>query len=258
MYKCEYCGAEFEQSLDIHSVRFCCDKHRRQWISKTAITKRIANGTFVSPFKTWKNNKRAPFGTWKCCHCDFVGETRRDLKQHQKKEHPSFCKLGWNKGLTKETSSEIAKNSAAVKAAMNTPESREKRIKIQKSLWTEEKRKLKSEEKKKLYSEHPEKHPNRKLANNRNKMSYPEQIAFDWLKNHEIVFEHQKQIGKYFAYFFIPSLNSIIEIDGTYWHNKEHDAQRDKEILEQFGIKTIRISTSERIIDKLGIIFNVL
>lgn len=205
-----------------------------------------------------KNNKRAPYGTWKCPHCDFIGETRSKLKEHQHKEHPQFCvEGGWNKGLTKETSYIIAKNSQAVKLSMNTEESKEKRSAIQKSLWTEEKRKLRSEEKKKFYSEHPEKHPNRILANNRKKMSYPEKVAFDWLNSNNIQFEHQKQIGKYFVDFFIQSLNSIIEIDGIRWHNKDKDAQRDKEILEHFGIKTIRISTSEKIEDRLSTIFSL-
>lgn len=52
------------------------------------------------------NRKRLPFGTWKCPHCEFIGETRAKLKIHQHKEHPQFCvEGGWNKGLTKETNS---------------------------------------------------------------------------------------------------------------------------------------------------------
>ena len=258
MNKCENCGAEFDNALDINSSRFCCEHCRRVWIGKTSTTRHIKEGTFVSPFKTWNRQNHAPYGTWKCPHCEFIGETKRFLRNHIKEKHSEFCgNNSWNKGLTKETSPEVAKNSAAIKATMNTPESREKRSKIQKVCWTEGRRKAKSEEKKKLYAEHPEKHPNRKLANNRKKISYPEQIAFDWLTEHKIIFEHQKQIGHFFADFYIPSINSIIEIDGTHWHNSEKDKLRDKEILDNFGIKTIRISTKEQIKDRLSIIFNV-
>lgn len=53
------------------------------------------------------------------------------------------------------------------------------------------------------------KHPNRKLAGNRKKMTYPEQVAFDWLIEHKITFVHQKEFCfnemKRFVDFYIPS-----------------------------------------------------
>ena len=55
--------------------------------------------------------------------------------------------------------------------------------------WTEEKRKVKSEEKKEFYELNPEAHPNRKLAGNRNKMTYPETVAYDWFIENNIEVE---------------------------------------------------------------------
>lgn len=81
-----------------------------------------------------------------------------------------------------------------------------------KQIWTPERRKARSEQKKELYRKFPEKHPNRKLANNRLKMSYPEKLVYDWLTEEKISFEHQKFIKPYHADFCIGSL--IIEIDG--------------------------------------------
>lgn len=93
------------------------------------------------------------------------------------------------------------------------------------SAWTSDRRKAQSDAKKKLYAEHPEKHPNRKLANNRVNMSYPERLVFDHLTNVGIAFEHSKKIDKYFVDFCIGSL--VIEVDGAAFHDAEYDSARD-------------------------------
>lgn len=131
---------------------------------------------------------------------------------------------------------------------MNKEEQKLRLRNFNKAYWTEERRKAKSEQKKKLYTEHPEKHPNRKLAYNRVKMSYPEQITFDWLKEHNISFKHQKQFGKYFVDFYIQDKNLAIEIDGEHWHDKERDKIRDSWIIDNFKISIIRISTKEKLL----------
>ena len=109
------------------------------------------------------------------------------------------------------------------------------------SIWTPERRKLQSEAKKKLYKEHPEKHPNRKLANNRQQMSYPEKLVYDWLTTQSIEFIHQRKIDKYYVDFNIGSL--CIEVDGKYFHNKESDIKRDK-IITDLGFTIRRVSAS--------------
>lgn len=107
--------------------------------------------------------------------------------------------------------------------------------------WTPERRKAQSESKKKLYAEHPEKHPNRKLANNRQKMSYPERLVYDWLTSQNIEFIHQRKIDKYYVDFTIGSL--CIEIDGKYFHDVEYDKIRDARLTE-LGFSVRRISAS--------------
>lgn len=107
-----------------------------------------------------------------------------------------------------------------------------------------------SDKKKQLYKDFPEKHPNRKLANNRNHMSYPERITYDWLIDNNIEFEHQKQIDKYFVDFFIVKFNFIIEIDGEYWHNDIDDKERD-DLIKTYNYKIYRIKAKERIIERL-------
>jgi hypothetical protein len=158
------------------------------WIGKLSIEKRIKNGTFVSPFSFIKiKQPHAPYGTWKCELCNLVFETRAKLYEHNREFHPVPKGSSWNKGLTKETDKRVAKN------AKNVSESLKKAIANgyvsptwNGTYWTEEKRKEQSERKKKLYKEHPEKHPNRKLANNRSRMNYPEQVTYDWLLQNNI------------------------------------------------------------------------
>ena len=111
-----------------------------------------------------------------------------------------------------------------------------------------------SQQKKIFYKKNPEKHPNRLLANNRNKMSYPEKVAYDWLIANNVKFEHQKKIGRYYVDFFITDTKLIIEIDGQYWHDKDKDEKRD-EIINKLGYKIIRIFAKENIHKRLSDIF---
>lgn len=79
-------------------------------------------------------------------------------------------------------------------------------------------------------------------------------IAFDFLISKSIIFEHQKQIGKYFVDFCIDK--TIIEIDGAHWHNKEKDAIRDNE-LSLLGYTVYRIDSKERIHHRIEQIISV-
>ena len=113
--------------------------------------------------------------------------------------------------------------------------------KYKKPFSDESKRKM-SISRKKLLKERPELHPNRLLAGNRNKMSFPERIAFDFLTREKIQFKHNAQIGKYFVDFLIGDI--AIEIDGERWHDSQKDAIRDEKI-SLHGIKIFRFKAKE-------------
>ena len=78
-------------------------------------------------------------------------------------------------------------------------------------------------------------------------MTYPEQIAANWLASHGILFEYQYKtiFNEHTRYvdFFLPDFNLYIEIDGEYWHskNQEVDAMKDYFVLHIQGIKTLRV-----------------
>ena len=127
-------------------------------------------------------------------------------------------------------------------------------------IWTAERRKIQSERKKLLYAEHPEKHPNRKLAGNRGKMTYPEQLVNDWLVEHNynpIHNWHYKtdKINRYVD-FYIESLMLIIEVDGEYWHADSAADKVKDEDAQAHGFVTLRIKPKDGVIAQLENFFN--
>lgn len=195
--------------------------------------------------------KAKPEG-WICCWCDKQFRTRRLLKQHKKEVHCSNASIPWNKGLTKETDERVKKGAKTLSS--NIKNGLTKQF-DHKKYWTEERRKEQSERKKKLYSEHPEKHPNVKLAGNRLKMTYPEQVTLDWLNEHSIKNEHNyhfitEKFNRYID-FYLPDLNIFVEVDGEFWHkDKQKDVDKDNDALAN-GIKTIRIKPKLNIREQL-------
>lgn len=191
-------------------------------------------------------------------NCKFCNKDCKSLNSF--KNHERLCphnpdrkyvshtkgKTPWNKGLTKETDERVAENA---KGVSNTLKGRPSSV-----VWTDEMRKAKSDWRKQLHKDFPEMHPNRRLAGNRKKMSYPEKVAYDYLTRYNIVFEHNKKIDKYYPDFLIGKL--IVEIDGAQWHDKEKDKIRD-EIISSYGYQIVRILSTENIEERLSEILGV-
>lgn len=193
-----------------------------------------------------------------CLRCKRVTTTGQLTRNHSgdycpgmKPESEIIQKTVWNKGLTKETDERVLRNSIGVSKGMKKCilEGRHHGV-FSSEFWTEEERIKKSEEKKEYFRKHPEKHPNRLLANNRNKMTYPERVAFDWLERNLIEFSHQVKIDKYHVDFLIGM--KIIEIDGEQWHpiGNESDLIRDRYLIS-IGYEVFRIRSKERIEERL-------
>lgn len=250
---CENCGKEHDGSYG--SGRFCSKSCRCKFNGRQANKNGKLTGHPNYNIEC-KGNKPRPEG-WKCKWCDLIFKSRRERSKHTNEVHIRDKEHPWNYGLTKETSEKIRANSELLKDLYKSG----KIIKADKRLvWTEERRKKQSENKKKFYAEHPEAHPNRKLANNRSKMSYPEKIVYDWLTEKNIAFEHNKLIRTKtitrYADFYLKDYNLIIEVDGEFWHNRkiEKDKKKDFE-AEEAGYTTLRIKAKERIIDRLNNFF---
>lgn len=196
-----------------------------------------------------------------CKFCGKACKNANSLRNHERlcpsnpdRKYVSHTlgKTAWNKGLTKETDLRVKKNGESVSIAMKNSELVKEHLS---NMWTDELRQKQSEQKKLLYSEHPEKHPNRKLAGNRGKMTYPEQLVNDWLIEHSIEFVHNYQYitDKFNRYvdFYLVEQNIFIEVDGEYWHqDKTLDEAKDFDAM-QHGIKTIRIKPKHNVIEQL-------
>ena len=107
------------------SGRFCSDHCRRVYSGKKV-------QHHICHFKV----ERAPYGTWKCPHCEFIGETRALLNIHKKENHPEMSGRShpcWNKGLNKENSEIIRKAAEKYKQGV-----KEGRIIPKVHRWTED------------------------------------------------------------------------------------------------------------------------
>ncbi len=163
-------------------------------------------------------------------------------------------RTAWNKGLTKETDNRVKKQSEQVSRATKGKKGRP---------WTLIQRQKQSQCAKDRYRQFPENHPNRKLAGNRNKMTYPEKLVFDYLSQLQLYPEHNNYVKGYYPDFIIKN-NIIIEVDGIRWHNMNnknyviYQTKRDK-ILREAGYTIFRISTKniiselKKILSKLNI-----
>ena len=76
-----------------------------------------------------------------------------------------------------------------------------------------------------------------------------ETAVYNELKKAGIVFETQKVVGgKFIVDAYIPSLNLIIEVDGSYWHSLDRIKKKDKAenaYLAKCGYKVLRIPEKE-------------
>lgn len=256
MFVCENPKCKKEHDGSYGSGRFCSDSCRRSFNAQQNDFEHIR--TKRIEYINGNPSARSPHGTWKCKNCNLIFNTRRELFAHNKENHPHEG-TGWNKGLTKYTDKRVAENAKNVSKTMKEKSKLGLLNKWFSDGWTDEMRKTFSDMKKKLYMEHPEKHPNRKLANNKHKMTYPEKIAFEWLTEHNINFVNQYKLvleGNARYVDFLVNNNIIIEIDGDFWHpiGNKNDFCKD-ELAKKHGYVTYRIRASERIIDKLQEIF---
>ena len=123
-----------------------------------------------------------------CKFCSKECKSPNSLRNHERlcKSNPNkqesnlknrINTIPWNKGLTKETDDRVKKNAEGVKESMKTLFDSGYRTPAQNEYWTEERRKQRSDWRKQLHKDFPETHPNRRLAGNRSKMTYPEKVA---------------------------------------------------------------------------------
>lgn len=100
--------------------------------------------------------------------------------------------------------------------------------------------------------EHPERHPNRILANNRKNLSYPEKLCIEFLEENKIPFVSNKYVNGYFPDLIVNE-KYVIEIDGEHWHKNDNinrKLKRKESILKE-GYLTIDYISANNVINNL-------
>lgn len=194
-------------------------------------------------------NKKSYTGHYVHMHTDA---NKKRIKTIQKNISDGTL-VWWNKGKNKETDSRVLKLSTSLKRMYRSGEIH--------GTWTGKKMPKSSRDKmsssrKKLLALRPDLHPNRRLAGNRSKMTYPEQLVFDYLSVNNYVFRHNFRIDKYWVDFIIDS-KFVIEVDGSRWHSSpsqlEYDNNRDT-IIKSRGYIIFRISAKNVISNLIDIL----
>ena len=74
----------------------------------------------------------------------------------------------------------------------------------------------------------------------------PQEVKIaNYLSELGLRWESQRQVGKYFVYFWIAEIGTVIEADGVYGHFSQKDKERDSFLLDS-GIDQILHIKSER------------
>ena len=87
------------------------------------------------------------------------------------------------------------------------------------------------------------------LAKNLKKSATREEkhLWYDFLSRYEIRFQRQKSIDNYIADFYCHKAKLVIELDGSqhYTEDGRHDDELRTEVLEEYGLRVIRITNKQ-------------
>ena len=266
MYKCKYCGKEFEskQKLGGHSIRcdnnpanqvvyYCtfCNKeftclsglHRHEKSCKNNPAR------IVEKHKSPRlNNNNDIFVNLFCRFCGKQCKNENSLRSHERMcpQNPDktyrnkFNTLGcpsWNTGLTKETDSRLLKASVTLsnntKGIKRNPLSEQHKLNISAGM-------------RKFLKDNPDKVPYK--LNHSSTMSYPEQYFSKLFRNESFNFIYHYHIGMYELDFADIDKQVDIEIDGEQHYTDKRIVDSDirhTEYLENLGWKIYRIRWSD-------------
>jgi very-short-patch-repair endonuclease len=191
-----------------------------------------------------------------CCHCGKECKNRNSYINHErlcplnlKRQYVNGMtgKVAWNSGRTKKDNNKVLQYAQTIKS--NFLNGKIRKAWKGKHLSQATKDKL-SKSRLKFLKIHPEMHPNNLLSGNRSRLTYPEQLVFNYLTEQKIEFINHIQIDRYWPDFVLFS-KFIIEVDGERWHSnvkqKEYDKNRDNK-LKSFGYVVYRIPAEDTII----------
>lgn len=254
MYKCKYCGREFEKRHQlIGHVAWCKEK---PGYSEKAKKKQLEEARSKIKFHKSNSNYTKDLTEYTCQYCSRSCIGKNSLVQHEIrcKQNPNKIKVvsgfikynkentgPWNKGLTKETDERVAKGANTLKE--NYKNGKAIPPFLGKNMSDEHKQKI-SKSRKKYLEENPDKVPY--LLNHSSKISVPEQYFIEVFAKENIPLKFHKQISLYQLDFYNETKMFYLEIDGEQ-HYQAKSIERDKkrcEYLTSLGWKGLRIRWS--------------
>lgn len=106
-----------------------------------------------------------------------------------------------------------------------------------------------------FYDRHPEKHPNRILAQ-RGYETNPEKAMRLALDRSNLSYLRQHRVGRRYLDFAIVTAKIAIEVDGLYWHPNGPDKERDKE-LTKAGWRVVHFTDQEVFTDSVACVLTI-
>jgi len=86
------------------------------------------------------------------------------------------------------------------------------------------------------------------------KDTFPEKLVEQYLINNNVKYEKQWKYKYGIADFYLPNSNTVLEVDGVYWHSRPAVKKRDKRqtlFLKKQGYTVKRISDKEILADRI-------
>lgn len=245
MFKCKYCGKEFEKSSQLGGHIIWCKKNPNRSGKSNFNNKKYKNG--IRPQDVIRDDLF-------CQYCGKQCKNLNSLRQHEIrcKENPNayinsagntigggFKEYNnrikndeitvWNKGLTKETNDSLRRAGETLKKYYKTHSAPNKG----KPMSDEQKKKI-SISRSKFLKENPDKIPY--LLNHSSKISYPEQYFIELFSLENIDLQYHKQIGLYQLDFYNEAKKLYLEIDGEQ-HYQEKSIERDEKRTQNLSSK---------------------
>lgn len=263
MYKCKYCGKEFESknSLCGHTTRckenpknkiiYNCKFCSREFTNLSGLHRHENQCKYNPNYIKERRKTRITDILEDALFCKFCGKqckNKNSLRNHERMcpQNPDktyrnkFNTLGcpsWNTGLTKETDSRLLKASVTLsnntKGIKRNPLSEQHKLNISAGM-------------RKFLKDNPDKVPYK--LNHSSTMSYPEQYFSKLFKNESFNFIYHYHIGMYELDFADIDKQVDIEIDGEQHYTDKRIVDSDirrTEYLENLGWKIYRIRWSD-------------
>ena len=222
MKKCLYCEKEFERykslSIHVHRIHKILPKdfYIQYYLHDEYPTCKCGCGELT----TWKGNYYAEYirGHISRIHNNW-GHNYKAVQNSIKTRNERYIKpwnkgkkgvqVGWNKGKTKETNLIMKRMARSLSVTKKKDEKNKERIaKISREYWAKQENRDKQRARQVKYLKNT-------FMKNPTK---PEKWFMKFLEKNKLRYVFQYDVGNYLYDFWVPEINSLVEVDGDFHH----------------------------------------